>query len=71
MGYLTGAISIGAVIIPSLGGFLASIDWRFVFAVYGLSLILGLIFLFKLPETSPLINGHLAIRLILRLRILL
>jgi len=60
MGYLTGAISIGAVIIPSLGGFLASIDWRFVFAVYGLSLILGLIFFFKLPETSPLINGHLA-----------
>lgn len=58
MGYLTGAISIGAVIIPSLGGFLASIDWRLVFAVYGLSLILGLIFLFKLPETSPLINGN-------------
>lgn len=58
MGYLTGAISIGAVIIPSLGGFLASIDWRFVFAVYGLSLILGLIFLFKLPETSPLINSN-------------
>ncbi len=56
MGYLTGAISIGAVIIPSLGGFLASIDWRLVFAVYGLSIILGLIFLFKLPETSPLIN---------------
>ncbi len=57
MGYLTGAISIGAVIIPSLGGFLASIDWRLVFAVYGLSIILGLIFLFKLPETSPLINN--------------
>ena len=58
MGYLTGAISIGAVIIPSLGGFLASIDWRLVFAVYGLSLILGLVFFFKLPETSPLINGN-------------
>ncbi|MFW5994057.1 MAG: MFS transporter [Halanaerobiaceae bacterium] len=53
MGYLTGAISIGAVIIPSLGGYLASIDWRLVFAVYSLSLILGLIFLFKLPETLP------------------
>ncbi|MFN2364320.1 MAG: MFS transporter [Halarsenatibacteraceae bacterium] len=53
MGYLTGAISIGAVIIPSLGGFLASIDWRLVFAVYSLSLILGLVFLFKLPETLP------------------
>ncbi|MGM0419818.1 MAG: MFS transporter [Bacillota bacterium] len=53
MGYLTGAISIGAVIIPSLGGFLASQDWRLVFAVYGFSFILGIIFLFKLPETSP------------------
>lgn len=53
MGYLTGAISIGAVIIPSLGGFLASIDWRLVFAVYSLSIMLGVIFLFKLPETLP------------------
>ncbi|SDL72866.1 MFS transporter [Halarsenatibacter silvermanii] len=53
MGFLTGTISIGAVIIPSLGGLLASVDWRLVFMVYGLSLILGAIFFFKLPETSP------------------
>lgn len=52
MGLLTGTISIGAVVIPSLGGFLAAINWRLVFSVYGLSLILALIFFGKLPETS-------------------
>ncbi len=52
MGMLTATISIGAVIIPSLGGALASIDWRLVFSVYSFSLILALAFFFKLPETS-------------------
>ena len=53
MGYLTGTISLGAVFIPTLGGALASIDWRYVFAVYGLSLGLALFFFLNLPETSP------------------
>ena len=52
MGFLTGTISLGAVIIPSLGGFLAAVDWRLVFMVYALSLVLALIFFFKLPETA-------------------
>lgn len=56
MGYLTGTISLGAVIIPTLGGTLASIDWRLVFAVYGFSLILALVFYLTLPETGP--NKH-------------
>ncbi len=53
MGYLTGTISLGAVVIPTLGGTLASFDWRLVFAVYGFSLVLAIFFFFKLPETSP------------------
>jgi len=52
MGYLTGTISLGAVVIPSIGGFLASVDWRLVFAVYGFSLLLALFFFGTLPETS-------------------
>ena len=58
MGYLTGTISLGAVVIPTLGGILVSIDWRLVFAVYGLSLVLALFFFFKLPETSPNKNSE-------------
>ncbi|MEF8874853.1 MAG: MFS transporter [Candidatus Thermoplasmatota archaeon] len=53
MGYLTGTISLGAVVIPTLGGALASIDWRLIFAIYGFSLALALFFFFTLPETSP------------------
>ncbi|ACB84279.1 MFS transporter [Natranaerobius thermophilus] len=53
MGYLTGIISLGAAVIPTLGGALASFDWRFVFAVYGLGFVFALFFLFTLPETSP------------------
>lgn len=52
MGYLTGVISLGVVIIPSLGGFLAAKDWRFVFLVYGFSLFLALFFFFALPSIS-------------------
>ncbi|MFO8018786.1 MAG: MFS transporter [Promethearchaeia archaeon] len=51
MGYLSGAISVAAVIIPFIGGTLASIDWRFVFAVYGFSIFLAVFLLFNLPET--------------------
>lgn len=57
MGYLSGTISLGAVIIPTIGGALASIDWRLVFAVYGLSLILAVSFYFTLPETKPVRNS--------------
>jgi len=53
MGYLTGTISLGAVFIPTLGGTLASIDWRLVFAVYGFSILLAFLFYLTLPETSP------------------
>lgn len=52
MGFLSGAISLSAVIIPSLGGFLATLNWRFPFLVYGLSIILAIFFhlLVKEPE---------------------
>lgn len=53
MGYLSGTISLGAVVIPLIGGMLASIHWQSVFTVYGFSLLLGIIFYFTLPETAP------------------
>ncbi|OWZ84355.1 MFS transporter [Natranaerobius trueperi] len=53
MGYLTGIISLGAAVIPTLGGSLATIDWRLVFLVYSLPLILAIFFYFGLPETAP------------------
>ncbi len=52
MGYLSGTISVGAVVIPTVGGALATVDWRLVFAVYGFSLILAVFFFYNLPETS-------------------
>lgn len=59
MGYLTGVISLGAVVIPTLGGALASIDWRLVFLVYGFCLFLALFFFIALPETSPSVGRSL------------
>jgi len=56
MGYLTGSISLGAMIIPTVGGALAYIHWRLVFGVYGFSLVLALIFHKELSETKP-VNG--------------
>ncbi len=52
MGYLSGTISLGAVVIPTIGGFLASINWKLIFLVYGASLGLALFFYLTLPETS-------------------
>lgn len=52
IGYLAGTISFGAAVIPTIGGILASIDWRLVFGVYGFSLALALFFFYTLPETS-------------------
>ncbi|MFO8109666.1 MAG: MFS transporter [Thermoplasmata archaeon] len=52
MGYLSGTISVGAVLIPLLGGFLASRDWKLVFAVYGFSIVLALFLFLFLPETG-------------------
>ena len=49
--YLSATISLAAIIIPALGGLLASIDWRLVFAVYSLSFFLAGFFFFTLPET--------------------
>ncbi len=52
IGMLSGSISLGAVVIPFLGGLLATLNWRFPFWVYGLSLVLGLYFYGYIPETS-------------------
>ncbi len=51
MGYLSGSISLSAAVIPLLGGVLASINWKMVFAVYGFSFILAILLYFRLPET--------------------
>lgn len=58
MGYLAGIISLGAAIIPTLGGALATIDWRLVFLVYGFCLLLALVFFITLPETSPFVRSQ-------------
>ena len=58
MGYLTGTISLGAVVIPLLGGFLVYIDWRLPFIVYGLSLILAVFFYLFIPETAPALQDN-------------
>ena len=52
MGYLSGTISLGAAVIPLLGGYLASIDWTLIFVIYGFSLVLALLLFYRLPETS-------------------
>ncbi len=53
MGYLSATIAIAAVFIPALGGFLAELDWRYPFYVYGLSPLLVIPFGLLLPETAP------------------
>ncbi len=53
VGYFTGIISLGAAVVPFLGGMLASIDWRFIFGLYGVSLLMAIFFFGNLPETSP------------------
>lgn len=52
MGILSGAISLSAVIIPLIGGFLGSFHWRFPFLVYGLSIVLALLFSLFVPESK-------------------
>ncbi len=52
MGLLSGSISLSAVIIPSLGGFLATINWKFPFLVYGFSLILAIFFYLLVEENK-------------------
>ncbi|TFG11387.1 MFS transporter [Candidatus Thorarchaeota archaeon] len=53
IGLLSASISMAAVIIPLIGGALASVDWRYVFLVYGFSLLLAIYLYFILPETKP------------------
>ena len=50
MGFLSGSISLSAVIIPSLGGYLATINWKFPFLVYGVSLVLAMLFYLLIEE---------------------
>jgi len=57
MGYLSGTISLGAIVIPFVGGTLASVHWRLVFAVYGFSLLLAMLFSFTFTETDSRAKG--------------
>jgi len=52
MGYLSGTIAVTAVVVLFLGGLLAEFDWRFPFAVYGLSLLLAAAFFLNIPESG-------------------
>ncbi len=52
IGFLSAGIAIAAVIIPLIGGALAALNWKYVFLVYGFSLILAILFYFIIPETK-------------------
>ncbi len=52
MGMLSGTISLSAVFVPLIGGFLGGLDWRYPFMVYGISLLIALLFLLFIPETG-------------------
>lgn len=52
IGYFISILSLGSVVIPLLGGFLVSIDWRLPFIVYGFSIVLMILFYFLISETS-------------------
>jgi len=52
MGLLSGTISLAAVVVPFTGGFLAGLDWRYPFLVYGVSLLLALLFAIFIPESG-------------------
>ncbi len=54
MGLLSSTISFSAVIIPLIGGLLAGMSWRHPFGVYGLSLLLALLYYIWIPETAGL-----------------
>ena len=53
MGYLSSAISMSAVVIPLVGGILAGLSWQYPFMVYGLSLILALLYFIFIDESRP------------------
>lgn len=57
MGYLSGSISLAAAVIPLLGGALATISWELIFAVYGFSIFLAILFYFVVSESKPNPNG--------------
>nr|WP_282580138.1 MFS transporter [Natroniella sulfidigena] len=57
IGLLSGAISVSAVVLPLLGGWLASISWRLPFVVYGLSLLLAVLFIIFIEESKPEAEG--------------
>ncbi len=52
MGYMSGTISFSAIFIPVIGGFLAGINWRYPFMVYGFSIFLAVLYFFVIPETG-------------------
>ena len=52
MGYMSATISMSAVFIPVIGGYLATINWQYPFMVYGLSLVLAVFYFFNIPESG-------------------
>ncbi len=53
MGLLSGTISLSAVVIPLVGGFLAGVSWQYPFMVYGFSLLLALGYFLFIEESAP------------------
>lgn len=44
IGLLSGVISASQIIVPSLGGLLASLNWKYPFVVYGFSLLIAVLY---------------------------
>jgi len=68
MGYLSATIAIAAIVIPSLAGILAELDWRYPFLVYGVSPLLAIPFGILIPETAPKRIGIQPIKYLLHLK---
>lgn len=51
-GLISGVISVSQVIIPSLGGVLAFQNWKYPFSIYGISLLVAILFYFYIGETK-------------------
>lgn len=57
MGMSTGATSLGGMILMALGGVLGASNWRHLYWVYGIGVLVFLIILFCLPKDKPRLNN--------------
>lgn len=56
MGMSTGTTSLGGMILMALGGFLGANNWRHLYWVYGVGILVFLLILFCLPKDNPQVS---------------